>query len=61
MEPDADGGSNGGDDHERAGHVLYEMEKFGYLDHPPSHTIQPHATDANAQIIQKRVRMPRSF
>ena len=36
-----------------AGHVLYEMDKFGYLDHPPSHKIQPHATDANARIIQQ--------
>src|ERR1035437_5822608 len=23
-----------------AGHVLYEIDKFGYLDHPPSHQIQ---------------------
>lgn len=36
-----------------AGRVLYEMDKFGYLDHPPSHQIQPHATDTNARIIQK--------
>ena len=36
-----------------AGHVLYEMDKFGYLDHPPSHQVQPHATEANARIIQK--------
>lgn len=36
-----------------AGRVLYEMEKFGYLDHPPSHKIQPHSTEANAVIIQK--------
>lgn len=36
-----------------AGHVLYEIDKFGYLDHPPSHTIQPHDTDANAKVIQK--------
>ena len=36
-----------------AGHVLYEMDKFGYLDHPPSHQIQPHATEANARIIEK--------
>ena len=36
-----------------AGHVLYEMDKFGYLDHPPSHQIQPHATEANAAIIDK--------
>jgi beta-glucosidase len=36
-----------------AGRVLYEMDKFGYLDHPPSHQIQPHATEANARIIQK--------
>jgi beta-glucosidase len=36
-----------------AGHVLYEIDKFGYLDHPPSHQIQPHATEANALIIRK--------
>ena len=36
-----------------AGRVLYEIDKFGYLDHPPSHQIQPHATEANAIIIQK--------
>ena len=36
-----------------AGHVLYEMDKFGYLDHPPTHQIQPHATEANARIIEK--------
>jgi beta-glucosidase len=36
-----------------AGHVLYEMDKFIYLDHPPSHHIQPHATEANALIIRK--------
>jgi beta-glucosidase len=36
-----------------AGHVLYEIDKFGYLDHPPSHTTQPHDTKANAKVIQK--------
>ncbi len=36
-----------------AGHVLYEMDKFGYLDHPPDHQIHPHATEANARIIEK--------
>ncbi|HET9087441.1 MAG TPA: glycoside hydrolase family 3 C-terminal domain-containing protein [Acidobacteriaceae bacterium] len=36
-----------------AGHVLYEIDKFGYLDHPPAHTIQPHDTEANAKVIQK--------
>jgi len=36
-----------------AGHVLYEMDKFGYLDHPPDHQIHEHATEANARIIQK--------
>lgn len=36
-----------------AGHVLQEMDKFGYLDHPPTHQIQPHATEANARIIEK--------
>lgn len=36
-----------------AGYVLNEMDKFGYLDHPPDHQIHPHATEANARIIQK--------
>lgn len=36
-----------------AGHVLYQMDKFGYLDHPPDHQIHPHATEENARIIQK--------
>jgi beta-glucosidase len=36
-----------------AGRVLYEMDKFGYLDHPPDHKIHPHATEANARIIEK--------
>jgi beta-glucosidase len=33
--------------------VLWEMNKFGYLDHPPTHGMQAHATDANAKIIEK--------
>src|SRR5262252_3827328 len=36
-----------------AGYVLLEMDKFGYLDHPPDHQIHPHATEANARIIEK--------
>jgi beta-glucosidase len=36
-----------------AGRVLFEMDKFGYLDHPPDHQIHEHATEANARIIQK--------
>jgi beta-glucosidase len=36
-----------------AGRVLNEMDKFGYLDHPPDHQIHPHATEANARIIEK--------
>ena len=36
-----------------AGYVLYEIDKFGYLDHPPSHQIQPHDTEANAKVIEK--------
>ena len=36
-----------------AGRVLWEMDRFGYLDHPPSHQIQPHAIEANAAIIEK--------
>ena len=36
-----------------AGRVLSQMDKFGYLDHPPDHQIHPHATEQNARIIQK--------
>jgi beta-glucosidase len=36
-----------------AGRVLYEMDKFGYLEHPPDHQIHPHATEENARIIEK--------
>jgi beta-glucosidase len=36
-----------------AGRVLSEMDKFGYLDHPPDHKIHPHAEEENARIIQK--------
>ena len=36
-----------------AGYVLSEMDKFGYLDHPPDHKIHEHATEENARIIQK--------
>ncbi len=33
--------------------VLYEIARFGYLDHPPSHRILPHATALNAAVIEK--------
>jgi len=36
-----------------AGRVLNEMDKFGYLDHPPDHKIHEHATEENARVIQK--------
>ncbi len=36
-----------------AGRVLYEINKFGWLDHPPTHMIQPHAVEANAKVIEK--------
>jgi len=36
-----------------AGRVLEQMDKFGYLDHPPDHQIHPHAQQENARIIQK--------
>ena len=36
-----------------AGRVLYEYNKFGYLDNPPSHKIQEHAVEANAKVIEK--------
>ena len=36
-----------------AGRVLYEYNKFGYLDNPPSHKTGEHAVEANAKIIEK--------
>lgn len=36
-----------------AGYVLYEMEKFGYLDGLSKHQVTAQAIDANAKIIQK--------
>lgn len=36
-----------------AGHVLYEINRFGYLDHPPSHQTGPHALKQNAAVIEK--------
>jgi beta-glucosidase len=36
-----------------AGRVLYEYDKFGFLDHPTQHAILPHDTELNARIIEK--------
>ncbi len=41
-----------------AGYVLYEMDQFGYLDHPTPGQLAPkdppvHATEANARAIRK--------
>jgi beta-glucosidase len=36
-----------------AGHVLTQMERFGWLDHPPRHSIQPQAIAENARVIQR--------
>ncbi|MGH8211327.1 MAG: glycoside hydrolase family 3 protein, partial [Steroidobacteraceae bacterium] len=36
-----------------AGRVLEQINRFGLLDHPPSHAAQPHAVQANARIIRK--------
>ncbi len=41
-----------------AGYVLYEMDKFGYLDHPTPGQLAPknppvHAVEANARVIRK--------
>ena len=33
--------------------VLYEMDRFGYLDGKQKHTITAHAIEANAAVIQK--------
>lgn len=36
-----------------AGHVLGQMEAFGWLDHAPSHAVVPQAIDANARAVQR--------
>jgi beta-glucosidase len=36
-----------------AGHVLGQMEAFGWLDHAPNHTDLPQAVDANAKAVQR--------
>ncbi len=36
-----------------AGHVLYEIERFGYLDGMQKHEVTPQDIDANAKIIEK--------
>lgn len=36
-----------------AGRVLYEIARFGYLDHPPSHEITPQFIEENAAVIEK--------
>lgn len=36
-----------------AGTVLYEMDRFGYLDGMQKHSITAHAIEANARIIEK--------
>jgi beta-glucosidase len=36
-----------------AGHVLYEIVKFGYMDGMQKHTVTPQDVEANAKIIEK--------
>jgi beta-glucosidase len=36
-----------------AGHVLYEIVKFGYMDGMQKHLVTPQQVDANAKIIEK--------
>ena len=36
-----------------AGHVLYEIARFGYLDGQSKHEVTAQSIDANAKIIQK--------
>ena len=38
---------------EAAGRVLYEMDKFGYLDGGEKHSVTPQDVEANAKIIEK--------
>src|SRR5262249_190622 len=35
--------------------VLGQIERFGWLDHPPTHTLKPQNIEANARIIQRTV------
>src|SRR5262249_12090631 len=34
-------------------HVLGQMERFGWLDRPPDHTVRSQPIDANARIVQR--------
>jgi beta-glucosidase len=34
-------------------HVLGQIERFGWLDHPPRHALAPQDIEANARIIQR--------
>ncbi|MCS0657127.1 beta-glucosidase family protein [Massilia terrae] len=36
-----------------AGHVLGQMERFGWLDRAPNHTVQAQAVEANARAVQR--------
>jgi beta-glucosidase len=36
-----------------AGHVLYEMDRFGLLDGQSKHTVTAHSTGANARVIER--------
>lgn len=36
-----------------AGHVLYEMDRFGFLDGSSKHQVTPQAIEANAKIIER--------
>jgi beta-glucosidase len=36
-----------------AGHVLGQMERFGWLNHPPRHTVVPQDIETNARVIQR--------
>ena len=38
-----------------AGHVLGQIERFGWLDHAPRHTVVPQPIAANARVIQRTV------
>ena len=35
------------------GRVLGQIERFGWLDHPPRHALAPQYIEANARIIQR--------
>ena len=49
----ADGSVNEADVTRAAGHVLYEMDRFGFLDNGAKHDVTAQAIDAHAKVIEQ--------